>query len=86
MEDIDDRRALKRERHKQVEDLRKRAKRQLDDDAYEEALRMVMNFMASADREVDRIDDDMSDSEVRQILGTIAGLERQALTLIGNGD
>lgn len=86
MEDIDDRRYLKRERREQLDDLRKRAKYQLDDDAYEEALRMVLKFVATAETELDRIDDDMSDGEVRQILGTVAGLERQALALVGNGD
>ncbi len=86
MEDIDDRRGLKRERRKQLEDLRKRAKSRLDDDAYEEALGMVMKYMTNAELALDRIDDDMSDTDVRQILGVVASFEQQALVLVGNDD
>ncbi len=86
MEDIDDRRALKRERRKELEALRKRAKSQLDDDAYEEALGMAMKYLTNAERELDRIDNDMSDNDVRLILGVVVSWERQVLALVGYDD
>jgi hypothetical protein len=43
----------------------------LDDDASEEAHGMAMTSLTNAERDLDRIDDEMPDSAVRPILGVV---------------
>ncbi|MBC7541579.1 MAG: hypothetical protein H7338_02490 [Candidatus Sericytochromatia bacterium] len=83
MEDIEDRLALKGQRRKQLDATRVKAKKQLSDEQYVEALGLVLPYMTNAELELDRITEDSSDVEVRNVLSNMDSWERQAAELIG---